>query len=207
MRKGLTKRQLQALSTKQKIYDSACKLFKEKGFDNVTMEEITSSINLTPGTFYLYFKTKQEILAILYAQLDTDYDDFYRNVLSSEQYQGYSALERLKIFTAYNLETCVKDGLEYTNVIYPYMIQSDSFAEAMINPQRAYNKIVTGLFTEAQEKGEVRSDISVEQLVKDLVMITRGCIVDWELHRCPGSIGDWSKSAVASYLSGVKNGQ
>lgn len=204
MHKQPTKRQLQALSTKQKIYDSACKLFQEKGFDNVTMEEITSSIGLTPGTFYRYFKTKQEILAILYAQLDAGYDDFYRNVLTSEEYRAYSALERLQIFTAYNLEACVKDGLEYTNVIYPYMIQSESFAEAMINPARAYNKIVTALFAEAQAKGEIRGDLSVEKLVGDLTMITRGCIVDWELHRCPGSVSDWSRTAVSGYLEGIK---
>lgn len=204
MHKQLTKRQLQALSTKQKIYESACKLFKERGFDNVTMEEITSSIGFTPGTFYRYFKTKQEILAIHYAQLDVSYEDFYHTVLTSEQYKDHSALERLQIFTAYNLETCVKDGLEYTNVIFPYMIQSTSFTEVMINPERVYNKIVAGLFTEGQEKGEVREDISVKTLVGDLIMITRGCIVDWELHRCPGCISDWSKSAVAGYLNGIK---
>jgi len=204
MGKRPTKRQLQAMETKQKIYDSACKLFKEKGFANVTMEEITSAVGLTAGTFYRYFSTKHEILVILYSQLDASYEEFAQQVLSSDKYKNTSAITRLQVFTEHNMETCVKDGLEYVNVIYPYMKQSVEFAQSMFNPERAYFRIVHGLFTEGQQNGEIRYDIPADRLATDLAMVTRGCIVDWEMHRCPGKISDWGKTAIECFLIGVK---
>lgn len=204
MRKQLTKRQIQAVDTRKKIFESAWKLFSEKGFDHVTMEEITSAVGLSPGTFYRYFSTKQEILAIVYNQLDGHYQAFYEQVICSCKYQNAEVLERLKVFTSHNLESCVKDGLEYINVIYRYMIQSDAFEKSMNNPDRVYFRIVRGLIREGQEKKEIRSDLPCSRLLSDLIMLTRGCIVDWELNRRPGRISDWSDSLLDCYFDGIR---
>jgi len=204
MRKKPTKRELQAIGTRKKIFESAWRLFSEKGFDNVTMGEITSAVGLTPGTFYRYFRTKQEILAIVYNQLDGHYQEFYEQEILSDKYQGIGSLERLKVFTTHNLESCVKDGLEYINVIYRYMAQSDAFEKSMNNPDRIYFKIVRSLIEEGQQKGEIRSDLPHVRILSDLIMLTRGCIVDWELNKRPGSIGDWSDSLIDCYLEGIR---
>ncbi|XOS92284.1 TetR/AcrR family transcriptional regulator [Brevibacillus laterosporus] len=37
----------------------ALKLFKEKGFENVTVEEITKACGIAKGTFYNYFPKKK----------------------------------------------------------------------------------------------------------------------------------------------------
>jgi TetR/AcrR family transcriptional regulator len=44
------------------ILDSARKLFKEKGFDNVSMADIAAKAEVAKGTVYIYFQSKQEIL-------------------------------------------------------------------------------------------------------------------------------------------------
>ncbi len=49
-------------SNKDKILSSAEKLFGKYGYKNVKVYEITQSAGLGVGTFYLYFKTKEEIL-------------------------------------------------------------------------------------------------------------------------------------------------
>ncbi|MEH7383447.1 TetR/AcrR family transcriptional regulator, partial [Bacillus sp. JJ1533] len=56
MDKKLTKRQLKALETKKAIFESAIKLFKENGFDNVLVEDITTEAGTSKGSFYTYFK-------------------------------------------------------------------------------------------------------------------------------------------------------
>ena len=46
----MTKRQQQALETKTVIFDTAVALFNEKGYDNVTVEEITTRAGVAKGS-------------------------------------------------------------------------------------------------------------------------------------------------------------
>jgi AcrR family transcriptional regulator len=50
---------------KDEIFRMALKLFKEKGYENVTVEEITSACGIAKGTFFNYFAKKEHILLYL----------------------------------------------------------------------------------------------------------------------------------------------
>jgi AcrR family transcriptional regulator len=50
---------------KDEIFRIALKLFKEKGYENVTVEEITSACGIAKGTFFNYFSKKEHILLYL----------------------------------------------------------------------------------------------------------------------------------------------
>src|SRR5262245_53892005 len=55
-------------STRQEILDAARDLFVNEGFDNVSMRKIAEKVEYAPGTIYLYFKDKAEILDTLCEQ-------------------------------------------------------------------------------------------------------------------------------------------
>ena len=57
MQKKLTRKE-QAQITKRNLYDAAIALIERKGFENVSIEDITTAANTAKGTFYLYFKSK-----------------------------------------------------------------------------------------------------------------------------------------------------
>ncbi|MCX7710881.1 MAG: TetR/AcrR family transcriptional regulator [Clostridia bacterium] len=44
------------------IQDTTVRLFKEKGYENVTIDEITKSVGIAKGTFYNFFSSKLDIL-------------------------------------------------------------------------------------------------------------------------------------------------
>ena len=50
---------------KKQILDEAMKLFLEDGYKNVTIRKIAEKIEYSPGTIYLYFKDKDDILYTL----------------------------------------------------------------------------------------------------------------------------------------------
>jgi AcrR family transcriptional regulator len=52
-------------STRQEILDAARDLFVGEGYDNVSMRKIADKAEYAPGTIYLYFKDKAEILETL----------------------------------------------------------------------------------------------------------------------------------------------
>ncbi len=48
--------------TLQRIAETGLKLFAEKGYDATTLEDVAAAADISPRTFFYYFKTKDEIL-------------------------------------------------------------------------------------------------------------------------------------------------
>lgn len=53
-------------NTKDKIFATASKLFREKGYNNVTINDICDACGITKPTFYYHIKSKQDILVSFY---------------------------------------------------------------------------------------------------------------------------------------------
>lgn len=49
------------MSTKGRLVESAKKLIADRGYNNTKVEDITNEAQVAKGTFYTYFKTKEDI--------------------------------------------------------------------------------------------------------------------------------------------------
>ena len=58
----MNKRQLSAKNTKRKLITAALELIKENGFDIINVEDITRKAGVAKGSFYTYFKRKEDIV-------------------------------------------------------------------------------------------------------------------------------------------------
>lgn len=47
---------------KKEILDAASKLFATKGYEKCTINDILKEVNIAKGTFYYYFKSKEEVM-------------------------------------------------------------------------------------------------------------------------------------------------
>ncbi|MBY0096820.1 TetR/AcrR family transcriptional regulator [Mesobacillus maritimus] len=47
---------------KERIVETSIQLFDKKGFTGTSIKEIVEELNVTKGTFYYYFKSKEELL-------------------------------------------------------------------------------------------------------------------------------------------------
>lgn len=109
--------QPRAIATRQKILDSALKLYASQGYHNTTVDQIAKNVGLSVGVAYRYFKNKKDILlaALEYAFSNienlsgTDSRDVFNGNLS----QSLSAFE--KIHTDFHDLHEELEGLRHTD--------------------------------------------------------------------------------------------
>ncbi|HET6158332.1 MAG TPA: helix-turn-helix domain-containing protein [Dongiaceae bacterium] len=59
----------QVLENKKTILEAAGRLFRERGFESVTVADVMKSAGLTHGGFYGYFKSKDDLIAQALAEV------------------------------------------------------------------------------------------------------------------------------------------
>lgn len=78
----MNKRQELAKQTRQKLIQSAQKLFSQKDFQDVCIEDITQDCGVAKGTFYTYFKKKEDIINEIGFQ---HFEELQERILQSNQ--------------------------------------------------------------------------------------------------------------------------
>jgi TetR/AcrR family transcriptional regulator len=73
------------------IIDAAEKIFFSKGIDNATMDEIAEQAELSKGTLYLYFKSKEELLFAIDLRAMKILLSMFKKIVSNEK----NAIENL----------------------------------------------------------------------------------------------------------------
>ncbi|RPI05559.1 MAG: TetR/AcrR family transcriptional regulator [Ignavibacteriae bacterium] len=82
---GITERKVREKEhRKEEILDAAKKVFFEKGLSAATMDEIAEAAELSKGTLYLYYKSKEDMyLGVMMRGMEELYEDFERIGTSS----------------------------------------------------------------------------------------------------------------------------
>ena len=69
------------MEKREKILKVSLKLFMEKGFNQTSIEEITKLVGISKGSFYTYFKSKEELLeSIIESLIENVEKEFFKIV-------------------------------------------------------------------------------------------------------------------------------
>ncbi len=84
---GLRERKKQ--KTKASIQREALRLFKKRGYDETTIEDIAAAVEISPSTFFNYFPTKEDVVI---------YDEYDPQVFAGlmEHVEGESLAQSIK---------------------------------------------------------------------------------------------------------------
>lgn len=169
-----TQRQLQALKTRQKIFDTALALLVKKGYDRVTVDDICARAGVSKGTFYHHFKSKDQAILEEFLKIDRFYQEILPGIMQLDD-----IYDRMTEFTRLALGYMEKQGKNMMKVAYYSQISPDRKGSPVASPDRALYSIVSGLILDAQERGEVRSDLDSEEIAVTLIRAIRGIVYDW----------------------------
>jgi len=77
---------MKKISTREKIINSAHKLFYEKGFNGTSIDDILKDAKLNKGSLYHIFKSKKEVLlAVIEEKIAYNLEQKYKDIATVEQ--------------------------------------------------------------------------------------------------------------------------
>jgi TetR/AcrR family fatty acid metabolism transcriptional regulator len=170
-KKPFTKRQERAVETKNRIYTAAIDLMDRKGFEKLTIVDISKKAGVSVGAFYHYFKSKNDILAEIFRKAD---DYFSTKVIFSLNKKSIpdQIVEYFDHYAKFN----VASGVEMTQQLFNPKIKF------FIKKSRPMLTILRDLIRKGQEKKEIRTDTDAEELSRFLFILARGVVFEWSLY-------------------------
>lgn len=78
----------QAEINRVRIVESACKLFRENGVENVSIADVMKTAGLTPGGFYKHFESKEALMEESFALAFKQSTDSWSRTLTSKATKG-----------------------------------------------------------------------------------------------------------------------
>ena len=190
----MNNRQLAALETKQKLMKAAQKLICEKGLNDTSVEQITETAGVSKGTFYTYFKKKEDIVLALSRNM-------FGEILEQAKSLKGTFLEKLEFymvnFSGYIEQGSVQMAQEWVkNVVNPNLV-TDSF-----DKNKLYSDLndMQALFSHAVEDGLLKKDFPVEDFAKMLVDVLYGEMLCWCMSDGAYSFRDRTQEYCKKYL-------
>jgi AcrR family transcriptional regulator len=167
-------RKQQAEETRRKLAETALQLFSSRGYDRVAVDDICREAGVSKGTFYVHFKSKDQVLVEEFLELDRFYLDSLPEIGKIE-----TGVERLIALGRYSLRHLSSLGKDYLKVAYSSQIAPGRGPSPVASKARASYKVALRLVREAQKRGELRSDLSSEEITLTLVRAIRGIVFEW----------------------------
>ena len=170
-------REKKKTETKNKIFEVSGRLFKEKGFENTTVDEITKDAGIAKGTFFNYFPTKEALLLYFGEQKE----GLIYGLIENEIMKDIPTKEKITNSLVFLAESAEKDKeltklmiFEYTR----YMVHSDLGCGDKCGLHRLTDTLC-GLLDEGVKIGEVKSNIDVKKASEIITGVYLHSLIMW----------------------------
>ncbi len=184
-------------NTKGKIVSAAWKLFYEQGYDNTTVEDIIFESGTSKGSFYHYFEGKDALLGSLSLIFDEKYE-----ALRREMDPEGNAVDKL-IYINRELFAMIDNQVSVELLARLFSTQLTTRGEKhLLDRNRTYFKLVQQIVRQGQERGELRTDITANEIVNDYAMFERALMYDWCLSGGEYALARYAGRMMPAFLRG-----
>lgn len=160
----MTTRKEAALKTKKNLIMSAQKIISQKGIDSTSIEDITNDANVAKGTFYTYFKSKEDIIKeLIFKTKDYDEDFFNKNLK-----------EKILLFNKNLQNRIISSGIE---VCRSWIANNLRASENSIISNDI--KVIRLILQSSVINKELNDEINLDEFANYIVNLNYGQMLNW----------------------------
>ena len=161
-------------NTRGRIFSAAWKLFYEQGYEDTTVEDIVFESATSKGSFYHYFDGKDALLGTLAYVFDEKYEE-----LKELMPQEMGAADRL-LYLNHELFAMIDSSVSID--LLTRLLSTQLLAKGekhLLDRNRTYFKLLRQTVAQGQKTGELRTDLTENEIVKEYALWERALLYDW----------------------------
>ena len=165
---------------KSRLMEAAMEAFSRKGLGQCTMEDVAKEASIAKGTTYLYFKSKEQLMVVMY-------EHYTKRMLKSQE----QFLERARELPARELldkvcENFLKEALRYRRTFglwFQFLALSsspkmrDTIRRILANNYQGHNAYIEAILEKGIQSGEFRSGINKRAVAASFTSILEGLLI------------------------------
>lgn len=182
-------------NTRGKIIEAAWRLFYRQGYDDTTVEEIIEESGTSRGSFYHYFQGKDGLLSTLSDVFDQKYDELMETIdPEQDRFEQLMYLNR-------ELFAMIENSISLDLLARLYSSQLVTRGDrSLLDHGRTYYKLLRQIVLQGQERGELRGDVTANEIVRAYALCERALIYDWCLSAGDYSLTQYSAAMMPMFL-------
>lgn len=178
--------------TKINLINCAIKLFKQYGYDNVTISQICKAYEISKTSFYYHFKSKEDLISnyvLLVHQISS------QSLAQIMTYDTY--VEQLwQLFFVY-IKVYEETGPEIMAQSY---INKLKYQSNYLPGDSSNHEIFVTLITKAQSEKQILNSSDPFSLANTSIFLIRGIYMLWAMHRGGFTLSETCKNALSDLL-------
>ena len=190
----LTNRQLKAIETKKQIRRAANALFVENDFEDVLITDICAMAGVSVGSFYNYYKSKEDLIASYWKEFDDNIIKDGQSVLEAVDLNNIG-----KILALLNIQLNTEKN--YRVIAQFYRLQLRKGWNTYLVEKRPLDDYILRLVDFAKENGELDTGTSSSKIAAGIMKISRTLVFDWVLRNGSYDLYEQAKEDVLHYLT------
>ncbi len=146
----------EGLTMKDLMMERSIQLFAQKGFKETSIQDIVNELNVTKGTFYYYFKSKQELLMDIHLQYIERLIENQETILADKTTSYPEKLHSIIFKLVHDIK---KEGLRAKVFFREMRHLSEEHLEQIIPKRDRFKENVQEIIEKGMEAGQFRSDL------------------------------------------------
>ena len=194
---GMGRRQRRAAETRLRLFRSALQLFAERGFANVTVEDITEAADVGKGTFFNYFKSKDHVLGVM-AEIQLGKVREALELAEHHQQTTHTVLHHL--FHRAAEEPGRSPDL--ARAMISSFLASEAVRKIIERNMQEGRRLIAEVVAAGQNSGEIDSQLKKEKVATQVLQTFMGTVLFWSLHEKP-ALDVWVEDSFQQFWRGI----
>jgi AcrR family transcriptional regulator len=194
---GEGRRQRRAAETRIRLFRCALQLIAERGFPNVTVEDITEAADVGKGTFFNYFETKDHVLGVM-PEIQLGKMREAVSVTGQGKQTIHSVLHRLML----RLAEEPGRSPELARALISSFLASKSVRKMIVGNMMEGHKMIAEVVAAGQKRGEINPRLQKEKVATQLMQAQMGTILLWSAHG-ESSLKEWIEDSFQHFWRAI----
>jgi AcrR family transcriptional regulator len=159
------------MATKDRIFSVASRLFKEKGYNNVTVNDICDACEITKPTFYYHLKSKQDIILEYYDHVIENLTPVLMQMLDTP-----SHWEQILLLFDSLVQNFIDLGSDINSQLLIINLQEN---RRTFDLRKDLEEVAISIIQKGQEENQIRNRNSAKQLYEAAAYMFTGYEFMW----------------------------